>query len=86
MKTFITQISAYSKRTRAGELECTMRIVERITGNLEGDKWEQAVRIRGKIRQLLNRLNPEPEPKRGPYSGLTRRELALTQTCEPDWF
>jgi len=23
---------------------------------------------------------------RGPYSGLTRRELTMTRTCETDWF
>jgi hypothetical protein len=36
-----------------------------------------------KIRQQKAIAPPE---RRGPYSGLTRRELAQTRTCEPDWF
>ena len=28
-----------------------------------------------------------PEPRQvGPYSGLTRHELAMSGTCETDWF
>lgn len=36
-----------------------------------------------KIEQRDKAAGPEPK---GPYSGLTRRELALTGTCETDWY
>jgi len=34
----------------------------------------------------LFRQRAEASIKRGPYSGMTRRELAQSGTCEPDWF
>ena len=36
-----------------------------------------------KMRSLRD---PGPVPPAGPYSGLTRPELARTGTCETDWF
>jgi len=42
----------------------------------------------GKL-QVARRKERENEPDtqpRGPYSGMTRRELAQTRTCEPDWY
>lgn len=36
---------------------------------------------------LLKAREETPERERvGPYSGLTRRELSKTGTCETDWF
>lgn len=29
---------------------------------------------------------PGPAVPRGPFSGLTRAELAASRTCEPDWY
>lgn len=39
-----------------------------------------------KRRVLRDREQAGDNAPRGPHSGLTRRELALTGTCETDWF
>ncbi len=50
------------------------------------EKGEQADRV---LRYLIKRMLRERTGRKaatGPYSGLTRDELARTGTCEPDWF
>jgi hypothetical protein len=39
-----------------------------------------------KDRHLRDRRAEKAFAPTGPYSGLTRRELAATGTCEADWF
>lgn len=39
-----------------------------------------------KARHLRDRRDERAHAPTGPYSGLTRRELAATGTCEADWF
>ena len=39
-----------------------------------------------KKRVIRTRKQLEQNAPRGPYSGLTKRELAMTRTCETDWF
>jgi hypothetical protein len=82
MKTFSKQISKFGKRTRDDERRSTRRIVEGMLPDLEGKKWQQAVRI---IRKL-NKNGLPTQVTRGPYSGMTRLELAKSRTCETDWF
>jgi len=65
------------------------RLVRKIRQNIfnyEGEKDIQAGRLleRAKQKMLSNRKNEQP--KTGQYSGLTRKELAKTGTCEPDWY
>ena len=45
-------------------------------------------RILGKALQMRRkeRENNPPVKIVGPYSGLTRQELAASGTCEPDWY
>lgn len=53
------------------------------------EKGEQADRVlRYLIKRMLRERKQETSRKEatGPYSGLTREELARTGTCEPDWF
>ena len=49
------------------------------------EKEAQADRV---LAYLKTRMLRETSRKAatGPYSGLTREELARTGTCEPDWF
>ena len=39
-----------------------------------------------KKRAIRNIERDRDNAPRGPYSGLTKRELRLSRTCEPDWF
>lgn len=50
---------------------------------------EEATKMSAELESLKSRLRelePAPAPVRGPWSGLTRGELAATGTCEPDWY
>ena len=49
------------------------------------EKEAQADRVLCYLKRRVLRLPQHREPT-GPYSGLSRRELALTGTCEPDWY
>jgi uncharacterized protein (DUF2461 family) len=44
------------------------------------------VLLKLKARVLKQRENAIKNAPRGPYSGLTRRELVASGTCEPDWY
>jgi hypothetical protein len=35
---------------------------------------------------IVQRRTGEPREAVGPYSGLTKHELAESRTCEPDWY
>lgn len=39
-----------------------------------------------KKRAIRNIERDRDNAPRGPYSGLTKRELRLTRTCETDWY
>ena len=68
------------------------RMRQRIFDYDDTPKEEQAARVLAYLkarvlrqRSLERRIQEATEPK-GPYSGLSRRELAGTGTREPDWF
>lgn len=50
----------------------------------DSDDDHKIHRILGKA--LERRRSSTATPKRGPYSGLTQKELALSGTCETDWY
>lgn len=50
-------------------------------------KEAQAERVLVYLKERKMRHRPTPSAYRvGPYSGLTRRELRATGTCETDWY
>lgn len=49
------------------------------------DKEAKAERVIGAVKCKVM-AQPQPPPVRGPFSGLTRRELNASGTCETDWF
>lgn len=53
----------------------------------DGPEAERIGRLinKAKTRMFVWRARQADEPK-GPYSGLTRSELAKSGTCETDWF
>lgn len=52
----------------------------------EGKQEIKADRVIAKVKEKhLKQLERKPAPT-GPFSGLTRGELAKSGTCEPDWF
>lgn len=61
----------------------TRRIRQRIF-DYPPELEEKAGRVLEKC--ITRKIRQYPQEKRGPYSGLTRRELAQTRTCEPDWY
>ena len=71
-------MSQYANSARA------LRQIRQRIFNYPDHKEEQADRVLAylKMRSLRDQC---PVPV-GPYSGLTRRELAMTGTCETDWF
>lgn len=66
---------------------------ERLVRRLRNDPrlWDEDDRVHALLGRALKRQRRArervavPEP-RGPYSGMTPRELAASGTCEPDWF
>lgn len=54
--------------------------------NYPEHKEAQADRVLRYLKARMLRYRNMPIKKTGPYSGLTRGELAMTRTCEPDWF
>lgn len=53
------------------------------------EKGEQADRVLGYLKERVLGVGKgigRTRQETGPYSGLTRDELARTGTCEPDWF
>ena len=49
-------------------------------------KEAQADRVLRYLKARMMRYRDSAEPTRGPYSGMTRLELAKSRTCEPDWY
>lgn len=47
---------------------------------------DKASRILGKLLDKRAKMRDNKPRKVGPYSGLTRAELAASGTCEPDWY
>lgn len=50
------------------------------------DKEAKADRVIQAVKDRVMKQGRQPPPARGPFSGLTRRELAASGTCETDWF
>lgn len=50
------------------------------------DKEEQADRVLLYLKKRMLRNRKNETKATGPYSGLTRNELAKTGTCETDWY
>ena len=46
---------------------------------------EKFDRVLGKVKSRMLSARPSALEKRGPFSGLTRGELAMSRTCETDW-
>ena len=49
-------------------------------------KVNQADRVLRYLKMRMLRQREDNPPAVGRYSGLTRRELCLSGTCETDWF
>ena len=49
-------------------------------------KEDQADRVLQYLKARMLRYREKYKPARGPYSGMTRLELAQSRTCEPDWY
>ena len=47
---------------------------------------DHASRVLGKVLDRRAKLYGQAKRYVGPYSGLTRQELARTGTCETDWY
>lgn len=43
-------------------------------------------RIFGKALDMKRKRHVSPVPQTGPYSGLTKQQLAASRTCETDWY
>jgi hypothetical protein len=84
MKTFSKKIAACYKRTRAAERQATAHVIRGLLFNCDipEDRRPQALRIV----EAMKAKEPSLPEKRGPFSGLTRSELAATRTLEPDWY
>lgn len=54
--------------------------------NYPDDRQDQADRVLAYLKARMMRKRQPDTEERGPYSGLTRAELARTRTCETDWF
>ena len=52
----------------------------------DSDDDHKIHRILGKAQAIRAKRRVDPPQARGPYSGMTKRELAMSGTCEPDWF
>ena len=52
----------------------------------DSDDDHKIHRILGKAQHMRAKRRVNQPQSRGPYSGMTRRELAMSGTCEPDWF
>ena len=50
------------------------------------EKEAQADRVLLYLKARMMRYRKQTKEPVGPYSGLTKSELAKTRTCEPDWF
>lgn len=64
------------------------RAIRRIRNNWEILDSDKGQRVLGKLleaRRKFREKNDKPEP-RGQYSGLTKRELGMSGTCETDWY
>lgn len=54
---------------------------------LSRKKEEQITRLIEKAKsKVISYQKLQHQPKTGPYSGLTRHELSLSGTNEPDWY
>ena len=50
------------------------------------EKQDQADRVLLYLKSRMMRYRKQVKESVGPYSGLTRTELAKSRTCETDWF
>ena len=67
------------------KLEVRIREIRRLVGRIDDPALEGS--LADELASCLEQLKvaPNEEPV-GPFSGLTRSELAASRTCETDWF
>jgi hypothetical protein len=79
----------YKSTKKLPRLQRLETIIRRIRNSEQ--LWEENDIYHKRLGKLLEAARneraklPDTTP-RGPYSGMTRRELAMTGTCEPDWY
>jgi hypothetical protein len=66
----------------------SLRIIRGLIFSYPEHKEEQAGRVLSylKARKLRDTATERANAPKGPFSGLTARELRQTRTTEPDWF
>jgi hypothetical protein len=66
----------------------SLRIIRGLIFSYPDHKEEQASRVLSylKARKLRDTAVERANSPRGPFSGLTSRELKQSRTLEPDWF
>lgn len=90
MKTFILKTSAYQRKhenTPAQRYARLSRILDSLAFLVDAENETRLDKLRAKVRAKARSLKgASPIEKTGPFSGLTKRELAMSGTCETDWF
>lgn len=67
------------------EIESEIRRIRGVMFSLSEHDQERAGESIDRLKARLAEARKAPE-KKGPFSGLTRKELAASGTCEADWF
>ncbi len=68
------------------EIESEIRHHRRRMFDLSEGEQEKAGDRIGTLKLELEKVRASDPKPTGPYSGLTRGELAQSCTCEPDWY
>ena len=83
------KISLHPPKTmNIAELELKIRRIRQTIFDLPDGEAEQAGQELERLKELLCRAREVEDiaAPRGPYSGMTKRQLTLSGTCEADWF
>ncbi len=90
MKTFILKTSSYQRKhenTPAQRYARLSRILDALAFEVGAENEARLDKVRAKVRVKARSLKgPTTSEKTGPFSGLTKHELAMSGTCETDWF
>ena len=90
MKTFILQTSAYQRKhenTPAQRYARLSRTLDSLAFSMDAENETRLDKVRAKVRAKVRSLKGTiPTEKTGTFSGLTKRELVMSGTCETDWF
>ena len=90
MKTFIDKTSAYQRKHESSPRQRytrLSRILDSLAFSIPPEIEQRFEKVRAKVRaKVRNFQDFSPSPLTGPFSGLTRAELAMSRTCETDWF